>query len=195
MFFRMKTVLGSAALLLASSGLASAASAATYSNNFANLGTQGYPGGGGYFFFAGDQAIQTFTGTGLAAVSNFAIVLNGGNNGNYATQPLGITFSINGTDVGSTTFNPGEQMPRALNFSFGAVAGMGTDYTLRAYVTQPVCGGCGAVQFSTNNPFTLASAAVPEPAAWGLMILGFGAVGGAMRANRRKAGVTFGFAR
>lgn len=35
------------------------------------------------------------------------------------------------------------------------------------------------------------SVAVPEPATWGMMILGFGAIGGAMRTNRRKAKVSF----
>ena len=33
--------------------------------------------------------------------------------------------------------------------------------------------------------------AVPEPSAWALMILGFGAVGGAMRAARRRTSVSF----
>ena len=34
--------------------------------------------------------------------------------------------------------------------------------------------------------------AVPEPASWALMLGGFGLVGGAMRASRRKAAVSFG---
>ena len=38
--------------------------------------------------------------------------------------------------------------------------------------------------------FILASGAVPEPASWALMLGGFGAIGGAMRA-RRKTAVTF----
>jgi hypothetical protein len=35
------------------------------------------------------------------------------------------------------------------------------------------------------------AAAVPEPATWGMMLLGFGMIGGAMRSSRRKPRVTF----
>ncbi|WP_375290925.1 PEPxxWA-CTERM sorting domain-containing protein [Qipengyuania sp.] len=37
----------------------------------------------------------------------------------------------------------------------------------------------------------ITAAAVPEPAAWALFILGFGAVGGAMRTSRKRTAVTF----
>ena len=51
--------------------------------------------------------------------------------------------------------------------------------------------GNGIVSDSVGTPagdnFTASlGAAVPEPATWGLMILGFGAIGGAMRVQRRK---------
>ena len=48
-------------------------------------------------------------------------------------------------------------------------------------------GNNGAYAFDTTG-LTLSVSAVPEPATWGLMILGFGAVGGAMR--RRRAATT-----
>jgi probable HAF family extracellular repeat protein len=35
------------------------------------------------------------------------------------------------------------------------------------------------------------AAAVPEPATWGLMLVGFGLVGGAMRTRRRSTTVTY----
>ena len=174
---------------LASTGMASGAYAATFSDNFSNLGTQGYPDGGGYYFFIGDQASQNFSGTGLSSVSSFGITLSAGLLNNYAIEPLELTFSINGIDVGATTFNPGEMLPRALSFSFAPIAGLGTDYLLSAYVTQPVCDGCGAVQIGTDNPFTLngAGGVVPEPAAWSLLILGFGFIGAAMRTGQNKS--------
>lgn len=42
--------------------------------------------------------------------------------------------------------------------------------------------GNGTLQANT----TIAAAAVPEPASWGLMVLGFGVIGGALRTSRRK---------
>ena len=33
--------------------------------------------------------------------------------------------------------------------------------------------------------FTTVAAAVPEPSAWALMLMGFGALGGALRSHRR----------
>lgn len=39
--------------------------------------------------------------------------------------------------------------------------------------------------------YTRIGGAVPEPATWGLMILGFGAIGGAMRMARRKVSVSY----
>lgn len=52
------------------------------------------------------------------------------------------------------------------------------------------------VNGATSGSFTLASPpaaipAVPEPAIWGMMIVGFGLIGGAMRYRRRSASVTF----
>lgn len=44
--------------------------------------------------------------------------------------------------------------------------------------------------FAPDN--AMLAVAVPEPASWGLLILGFGAVGGAMRYRRRRTQVAFG---
>lgn len=50
-------------------------------------------------------------------------------------------------------------------------------------------GRVGATGVSTNFEVSEATAAVPEPATWAMMIAGFGLVGGAMR--RRKTSVAF----
>ena len=46
--------------------------------------------------------------------------------------------------------------------------------------------GGGTYVRTNNRAFTL-SGAVPEPQTWGLMILGFGAAGAALRGRRRVA--------
>ncbi len=56
--------------------------------------------------------------------------------------------------------------------------------------------------FQLLNPFlgngtltiTAATAAVPEPMTWAMMVLGFGLLGGALRAKRRKARVSVSYA-
>jgi hypothetical protein len=60
-------------------------------------------------------------------------------------------------------------------------------------------GGCAlgsGTTFCSDARLTLTydytpSSAVPEPATWAFMIVGFGAVGAAMRSARRKTKVTF----
>lgn len=63
---------------------------------------------------------------------------------------------------------------------------MAGSYTIGLRVTVPIFLSCGSFILSENSPlhFTLASATVPEPASWALMIGGFGMTGIAMR--RRK---------
>ena len=54
-------------------------------------------------------------------------------------------------------------------------------------------GNLVGAQFGGNvaTPATVTLLSVPEPATWGLMILGFGAVAGAMRTARRRTTVRF----
>lgn len=58
----------------------------------------------------------------------------------------------------------------------------------------------GAIDFLSAGPvnYTVTisqlGAAVPEPAAWGLMILGFGAIGAAMRRSRKRVTAAISFA-
>jgi hypothetical protein len=156
--------------------------AQSYSDNFTNVGTEGYPGGAGFFFFIGDNASQTFS-TGLTSVDEVQLQLNLGENGNYASQDLGLTLSVNGTDVGSTTYSVGDQSSHSLDFTFGPLASGTGDWTLDLRVTTPVCSGCGAVQFGTYAPMTLISN-VPEPETYALMLAGLGFLGFAAR--RRK---------
>ena len=176
----------SAAATLASAPI----QAQTYSSNFGNLGSGGDSGNPGYYYFSGHNASQGYTGTGLSAVNGFDISLIGGSPyGNYVSQPLSLTFQVNGVDIGSTTYNPGDSANRMLSFAFSSIASLTTDYTLSAYVSGPVCSGCGALQLSSENAFTLRSlqGAVPEPSTWAMMLMGFGAIGYGVRRQRKTA--------
>ncbi len=80
--------------------------------------------------------------------------------------------------------------------AFGQLVGLvGSDYlNLGTNVTfvAPSSGTLNLYYWDQNNSdnsgsitFNIAAAGVPEPAVWGMMILGFGVVGGAMRSRRR----------
>jgi len=47
---------------------------------------------------------------------------------------------------------------------------------------------------ATQEEFGISVSAVPEPATWAMMIIGFGAIGGAMRSTRRKQQVAVSYA-
>jgi hypothetical protein len=68
-------------------------------------------------------------------------------------------------------------------FEFGSANGISTMAGLQTLVVNGVSGGNGS--FGGNISFAPAGGAIPEPATWALMILGFGLVGGMMR---RRAG-------
>ncbi|MFM9828782.1 MAG: PEPxxWA-CTERM sorting domain-containing protein [Sphingomonas sp.] len=51
--------------------------------------------------------------------------------------------------------------------------------------------GTGGNDFAVGNLSLLTGGGVPEPTTWALMIVGFGAVGGAMRTRRSKVSVRF----
>lgn len=65
------------------------------------------------------------------------------------------------------------------------------DFTVRFQSISPkINGGSSGVGIGALVPPAPVTA-VPEPASWALMILGFGTVGGMMRRNRQRARVTF----
>ena len=71
-------------------------------------------------------------------------------------------------------------------FTSGLTANGGTVGTSQSYEHEPA----GGNRYIVNGTVTrVATAAVPEPASWALMVLGFGAIGSALR--RRKIAVSF----
>ena len=73
--------------------------------------------------------------------------------------------------------------PATAPFNFTRTLGAGE-------AAQFTVGYNGADAFDTTG-FRLSVAGVPEPATWALMIMGFGAVGGSLRARRRTSRVAF----
>ncbi len=113
---------------------------------------------------------------------------NGIDNPNNAT----LSFNIGGVPVGSTLTagqplgTPGKTW---INFGTSFVAS-NTAPTLLELQFRGL--GVTAADFAVDRVYL--TAAVPEPSTWALMLLGFGAVGGAMRMKRRKTNAALSFA-
>lgn len=96
------------------------------------------------------------------------------------------------TDFSPILFNPGI-------YYFG-LSGRLDNIGLALQFNRPNSDGLfqligNSVQFSFNNEVAsgfrlLGSAAIPEPATWAMMVIGFGAVGAAARRHQRKFAVT-----
>jgi hypothetical protein len=99
-------------------------------------------------------------------------------------------------DVGATfnSINDSLQIGGLANGGIANLLGTTNDFVL-TLTFDPLTGtgGNGAFQFTTanTNSFYLAtsasSTAVPEPATWAMMLLGFGAIGFAMRRSRKQS--------
>ncbi len=113
---------------------------------------------------------------------------NGISNPNDAT----LSFNIGGVPVGTTltagqpSGTPGQTW---INFGTSFVAGSSGATPLELQFKGL---GVTAADFAIDRVYV--TAAVPEPSTWALMLLGFGAVGGAMRMKRRKTNAAVSFA-
>ncbi|KQS04956.1 hypothetical protein ASG11_12420 [Sphingomonas sp. Leaf357] len=91
-------------------------------------------------------------------------------------------------------FNPASPLTNLVAFNddlSGSLTQSGFTFTLDPSVTYTaVITGFDNQDFGTYN-LTIATAAVPEPATWGLMVLGFGMVGAAARKRNVKTTVKF----
>ena len=105
--------------------------------------------------------------------------LGGGGNNVTFTNPSGATLSnyvLNGTNGGGS-----------IDFSIPVALIAGANNFAFAYTTPGVSNGgsqgLGDEGFNITN--VVLTGAVPEPATWAMLILGFGVVGGAVRTRRR----------
>jgi hypothetical protein len=96
----------------------------------------------------------------------------------FADDPIQVTFNFSdgSSDIVILDFFPGMQ---TVNFDVSGIVSF--DFTASGSLF-----GEDTVQLD-NITYTLddVNGAVPEPASWAMMIVGFGAVGGAMRSRRR----------
>lgn len=108
---------------------------------------------------------------------------DGSSNGSY-TQPSALTLTIgNGP---STLFSNADTTFESINWQQNSVFFTATDATTRIQFNNATVGDNFA---GLDSVSVMAVTAVPEPAAWALMIGGFGLVGGMLR--RREAALRF----
>ena len=155
----------------------------------------------------GTNAFALSASSGLGArpafgsTGNFASVLSGGSFTTSFSPASAFSFVLGSLDVynsltlfftdgTSTLLTGGAIVGSPTLFDSGSQ----TDAQTNGVVTYTATGAriSGATFASTGNSFEFdnLAAAVPEPAMWGMMILGFGLVGGALR-RRSTAKVSF----
>jgi len=152
-------------------------------------------------FDAGKTGLTNFLGSAVTTLSRLdgeAFTLGTidfaspyGNQSGYGPTEIGLLFTLDFADgrdsLSQTILIPntaGEWLTRtSLDFSsYGA---------LTAFSWKPTTNSSGFIQFDNINADLAVSAAVPEPATWAMLVLGFGVVGGTLRAGKRKARVNF----
>lgn len=155
----------------------------------------------GPFSFTVDGATFTFSGTG--DLFNPVAVMTGGSGavnsfGGFLGIPIAPTSDF--IDRGDVAFGPGDQftafsratpVPSSNGDNYiGLRAGTGNALFYGfAYTTDTVLNFYG---FETAPYQAIAAtASVPEPAVWTMLIVGFGAIGGAVRYRRRTVRVAF----
>lgn len=197
-----KSILLAAAAMLWSN----TASAATVLDEPASTGAQATPGSLIYTFNAGAGAgmldfilegYLSLDGAGNCCTDVFNVSLNGMSllNGAYDLGGGGMNttnFIVPGGSISpmSNGFFAGGSAPGSLPITL--LSGLNTltfTYSGGSQGLGDEGWGLNSLQV-TGEPF----GAVPEPATWALMMLGFGAIGGGMRARRRKQTTTVSYA-
>lgn len=105
-----------------------------------------------------------------------------------------IFFSLAGNG-GSDLFDFDIGFNQDLSVEFGPLPNVAPVFALNQFTDIATSGGLLGFDVADNVQFssTLVGGAVPEPATWAFMIFGFGAIGGAMR-RQRKANVKVSYA-
>jgi hypothetical protein len=149
-----------------------------------------YNNGAGLTFFsaANGGVVANGTTSGTAAALDLAAgtVIGAGNT--YVTgQAVGSAFQIAGNHVVGFSFL--NEVTGVRNYGYARITtatGTGTSLGFPATITQLVYENTGA-----SLTVAAVGGAVPEPATWGMMILGFGMIGAAARSRKVKTTVKF----
>ena len=143
------------------------------------------PAGGqsAYLYTSGDHVVDFYAATGLASATSLSATFT---IQNYLNVDQFFDVLVNGVDVGTYDVAPdgesGDYQTLSFTESFAAIAG--PDYGLEYVLDNTIPPGAGSIAFTDGGTVTL-SGAVPEPAAWALMLVGFGALGVTLRRARR----------
>lgn len=172
------------------------------------LGGQPTTAATGFSWLAGGSGVVLNTTSSLGAEPAIANSVYG--TGNYLSVPGGDTETLTVSKPGITevlayigsldTYNTisfagpnvtytGAQLGLLSGAANGAQTAANTNGVFEFSFNSPVTG----VTFSSSqNSFEIASieAGVPEPAVWGMMLVGFGGMGAAMRSRRKQAAAT-----
>ena len=133
--------------------------------------------GGGVFF--GAFAPMRFTFGGVLD----SVTFNYGDNGGDDDNPVSVSaFTAAGTLLGNVGggYNAGETGGRSITAAFS-----GASYYILS--SGSADGNPNSLLWDVASYTLAGGGGVPEPATWALMILGFGAVGGAMRRRSGRA--------
>ncbi|KQS04017.1 hypothetical protein ASG11_06930 [Sphingomonas sp. Leaf357] len=213
----MKTLLAGAAIVGSMAMIAMPASASVIDFSDVTSGSCAYAGAsltsGGFTFSAPGNAVFVCNSGVLAQNTSAAIVAaNGLSVLNFAPVAGGV-FSLNGFQAGSRTadFNittgstqsatgilveglSGSIVVASTSFSF-------TGFDFSTFQLSNAFSGLTSARITATGPNANAefvldnvvvnAAAVPEPATWGMMILGFGMIGAAARSRKVKTSVAF----
>ncbi len=148
------------------------------------FGLTASPAGGSYFLdltgyvtgapFSGvTQTIATHAG------SSYLLTFDLGSSPTYGVQD-GVTASAGSASGAFTSTNDGTDynlwQPESLSFK---ATGSSTAVT--------ILGNSGAEYIGLDNVSVVETAAIPEPATWAMMLVGFGALGAALRSRRKMA--------
>ena len=178
------------ALGIASLAAVAAFAPAAYATDFApgspNFTVSGNIASGPVNAFFGNSGI------GIGAFSDtfsFRINQNGTGSGSLATSTA-LLGSMTDLDIDSVIINGMSAMKSTSADGSSEFFGIGNVPIMFGALNTIVVSGTsrGAGSYGGNATFT---PAVPEPATWGMMILGFGMIGGATRYSRRKTKVSF----
>lgn len=151
----------------------------------ATNGSGTIPAGGqsAYMWTTGDHVVDFYAATGLASATSLSATFT---IQNYLSVDQFFDVLVNGVDVGAYDVAPdgGSGAYQTLSFSktFATIAG--PNYGLEYVLDNTIPGGDGSIAFTDGGTVTL-SGTVPEPAAWALMLVGFGALGAGLRRARR----------